>query len=80
MADVATIIKSIIADKLDVKESDIAPDKKFTDLGADSLDVVELIMEFEKEFNLVINDDEAENITTVRGAIEYIEKKCKEKK
>lgn len=81
MADVATIIKLIIADKSGVDENDITLETKFSDdLGFDSLDTVELLMEFEKEFNIVIEDDEAMDIATVAEVIEYIEKKCREKK
>jgi len=61
-------------DKLDVEETEVTPEASFTnDLGADSLDTVELIMEFEKEFNIQIPDDQAEKIQTVGHAIEYIE-------
>jgi acyl carrier protein len=67
-------VKAIIADKLDVEETEVTPEASFTnDLGADSLDTVELIMEFEKEFNIQIPDDQAEKITTVGHAIAYIE-------
>lgn len=78
MSDVATRVKSIIVDKLGVDENEVAPEASFTnDLGADSLDTVELIMEFEKEFNLSIPDDEAEKIGTVGDAIKYIESHSK---
>ena len=61
-------------DKLGVDEKEVTPEASFTnDLGADSLDTVELIMEFEKEFNIAIPDDQAENIATVGQAITYIE-------
>lgn len=74
MADIASRVKAIIVDKLGVDESEVAPEASFTnDLGADSLDTVELIMEFEKEFNIGIPDDQAENINTVGEAIKYIE-------
>ena len=74
MSDVATRVKAIIIDKLGVEESEITNEANFTnDLGADSLDTVELIMEFEKEFNIAIPDDQAENIQTVGDAISYIE-------
>ena len=67
--------KEIIVDKLGVEESQVTPEASFTnDLGADSLDTVELIMEFEKEFNISIPDEQAENIGTVGQAIEYLEK------
>lgn len=75
MSEIAEKVKSIIVDKLGVEESEVTPDASFTnDLGADSLDTVELIMEFEKEFNISIPDEQAENITTVGQAIEYLEK------
>ena len=74
MSDVRSKVISIIVDKLGVEESEVTKDASFTnDLGADSLDTVELIMEFEKEFNLSIPDEEAENIETVGNAITYIE-------
>lgn len=75
MSDIAQKVKNIIVEKLGVDESEVTPEASFTnDLGADSLDTVELIMEFEKEFNLPIPDDEAEKISTVGLAIEYLEK------
>ena len=68
-------IKNIIVDKLGVEESRIVPEASFLDdLGADSLDLVELIMEFEEEFDLEIPDEDAEGITTVGSAIDYINK------
>ena len=74
MSDIKTRVVSIIVDKLGVEESEVATEASFTnDLGADSLDTVELIMEFEKEFNIAIPDDQAENIQTVGAAISYIE-------
>lgn len=74
MSDVKSKVISIIVDKLGVEESEVANEASFTnDLGADSLDTVELIMEFEKEFNIAIPDDQAENIQTVGDAISYIE-------
>ena len=74
MSDIAQKVKSIIADKLGVEESEVVNVASFTnDLGADSLDTVELIMEFEKEFDIQIPDDQAENISTVGQAISYIE-------
>ncbi|MBK8443898.1 MAG: acyl carrier protein [Sphingobacteriales bacterium] len=74
MADVASRVKKIIVDKLGVSEQEVSNDASFTnDLGADSLDTVELIMEFEKEFGISIPDDEAEKIQTVGNAIEYLE-------
>jgi acyl carrier protein len=78
MADVASQVKAIIVDKLGVDESEVTPESSFTnDLGADSLDTVELIMEFEKEFNIAIPDDQAEKISTVGEAITYIEDNTK---
>jgi len=78
MSDIASRVKAIIADKLKVDESEVTPEASFTnDLGADSLDTVELIMEFEKEFNIGIPDDQAENISTVGEAIKYIEENVK---
>ena len=75
MSDIAQKVKKINDEKLGVEESEVTPEASFTnDLGADSLDTVELIMEFEKEFNLPIPDDEAEKISTVGLAIEYLEK------
>lgn len=74
MSEIAAKVKSIIIDKLGVEESEVTPEASFTnDLGADSLDTVELIMEFEKEFNISIPDDQAENIATVGDAISYLE-------
>ena len=73
MADVADKIKKIIVDKLGVDESEVTNDASFTnDLGADSLDTVELIMEFEKEFDISIPDEEAEKIQTVGQVIDYL--------
>ena len=78
MSDVASRVKAIIVDKLSVEESEVTNEASFTnDLGADSLDTVELIMEFEKEFGLSIPDDEAEKISTVGDAIAYIEANAK---
>ncbi|MCB0557564.1 MAG: acyl carrier protein [Lewinellaceae bacterium] len=74
MSSIAERVSKIIVDKLGVDESEVTPEASFTnDLGADSLDTVELIMEFEKEFDLSIPDDQAENIQTVGQAIEYLE-------
>tara|TARA_Y100000389_G_C17334254_1_gene449770 strand:- start:614 stop:850 length:237 start_codon:yes stop_codon:yes gene_type:complete len=74
MSDIASRVKAIIVDKLGVSESEVTSEASFTnDLGADSLDTVELIMEFEKEFDIQIPDDQAENIATVNQAVEYIE-------
>jgi acyl carrier protein len=76
-SDIEDTVKSIIVDKLGVDESDVTEDASFTnDLGADSLDTVELIMEFEKEFDLTIPDEEAEEIATVGNAIDYLEEKA----
>jgi acyl carrier protein len=78
MSDIESRVKAIIVDKLGVDESEVAPEASFTnDLGADSLDTVELIMEFEKEFNIAIPDDQAEKIGTVKEAISYIEENAK---
>lgn len=78
MSDIATKVKAIIVDKLGVDENEVTPEASFTnDLGADSLDTVELIMEFEKEFNIAIPDDKAEKISTVGEAISYIEDNTK---
>ncbi len=73
MSEIAEKVTSIIVDKLGVEESEVTAEASFTnDLGADSLDTVELIMEFEKEFNIAIPDEQAENIGTVGDAITYI--------
>ena len=78
MSEVTTKVKAIIVDKLGVDESEVTMEASFTnDLGADSLDTVELIMEFEKEFNIAIPDDQAENIGTVGEAVKYIEENAK---
>lgn len=72
--DVASKVKAIIADKLGVEESEVTPEASFTnDLGADSLDTVELIMEFEKDFNITIPEEESTKIVTVGDAIAHIE-------
>ena len=74
MSEIEAKVKEIIVDKLGVDEADVTPEASFTnDLGADSLDTVELIMEFEKAFDLQIPDADAENIKTVGDAIAYIE-------
>ncbi len=71
-------VKAIIVEQLGVEESEISPDSSFTeDLGADSLDVVELIMAFEEEFMIEISEDDAENIRTVQDAIDYITQRIK---
>ncbi len=78
MADTESRVKAIIVDKLGVDESEVTPEASFTnDLGADSLDTVELIMEFEKEFNIAIPDDQAEKIATVGDAVKYINDNAK---
>jgi len=75
MSDITSRVKAIIVDKLGVDENDVTLEANFTtDLGADSLDTVELIMEFEKEFDIQIPDDQAEQIQTVGQAVAYIEK------
>ena len=74
MSDIQNRVKAIIVDKLGVDESEVKPEATSTnDLGADSLDTVELIMELEKEFNITIPDDQAEKIATVGDAIAYVE-------
>lgn len=74
MSEIATKVKSIIVDKLGVDENVVTPEASFTnDLGADSLDTVELIMELEKEFDIQIPDEAAEKIATVGDAIAFIE-------
>ena len=71
--DLAAKVKEIIVEKLGVDDSDIMDDASFTnDLGADSLDTVELIMEFEKEFDVTIPDEDAEKIATVGDAVSYL--------
>ncbi|MCB0636776.1 MAG: acyl carrier protein [Lewinella sp.] len=79
MSSIDERVKKIIVDKLGVDEAEITNEASFTnDLGADSLDTVELIMEFEKEFDISIPDDQAENIQTVGHAIEYLQSQVKE--
>ncbi|MBK7959209.1 MAG: acyl carrier protein [Bacteroidetes bacterium] len=74
MSNIAERVKKIIIDKLGVDESQVVPAASFTaDLGADSLDTVELIMEFEKEFNISIPDEQAETIATVGDAVKFLE-------
>jgi len=78
MSETEKKVRAIVVDKLGVDESEVTPEASFTnDLGADSLDTVELIMEFEKEFNISIPDDQAENIQTVGQAISYLEANAK---
>lgn len=74
--DVESKVKAIIVDKLGVDEAEVKTEANFTnDLGADSLDTVELIMEFEKEFDISIPDEDAENIATVGSAVDYLKEK-----
>lgn len=74
--DVFSKVKEIIVDQLGIDEEEVAPEASFIDdLGADSLDIVELIMAFEEEFDIEIPDEDAEKITTVGEAVEYIESK-----
>ena len=74
MSEIEQKVKAIIVEKLGVDEAEVKPEASFTnDLGADSLDTVEMIMEFEKEFAISIPDDQAEKIATVGDAIAYIE-------
>tara|TARA_Y100000994_G_scaffold219413_1_gene197984 strand:+ start:264 stop:497 length:234 start_codon:yes stop_codon:yes gene_type:complete len=76
MSEISAKVKAIIVDKLVIDESEVTNESNFmSDLGADSLDTVELIMEFEKEFDVQIPDDEAEKITTVGEAIKYLEER-----
>ena len=78
MSEIAERVKNIIVDKLGVEASEVTIEASFTnDLGADSLDTVELIMEFEKEFGISIPDDQAEKIATVGDAVSYIEANAK---
>jgi acyl carrier protein len=78
MSDIKSKVVTIIVDKLGVEESEVTNEASFTnDLGADSLDTVELIMEFEKEFNIAIPDDQAEKIQTVGDAVTYIQDNAK---
>src|SRR5512135_2302116 len=81
MAGVADKVKSIIVEQLGVDEEEVTPDASFVDdLGADSLDQVELIMAFEEEFGIEIPDEDAEKILRVREAVDYIESHAKGKK
>lgn len=74
MAEIADRVKEIIVNKLGIDENDVVETAEFTkDLGADSLDTVELIMEFEKEFDITIPDEDSEKISTVGDAVKYIE-------
>jgi len=75
MSEVLDKVVEIVCDQLSVDKAEVTPDSSFVeDLGADSLDTVELVMEFEEEFGLEIPDDEAENITTIKSAVDWIEK------
>ena len=81
MAAVADKVKSIIAEQLSVDEEEVTPDASFADdLGADSLDTVELVMALEEEFGIEIPDEDAEKITRVKEAVEYVELHAKSKK
>lgn len=80
MSDISSKVQDIIVDKLGVEPSEVTKEASFTnDLGADSLDTVELIMEFEKEFDISIPDDQAENIQTVGQAISFLEEEVNKK-
>ena len=75
MSETANRVAAIITDKLGLSPEQVTPEAAFTtDLGADSLDTVELIMEFEKELDIEIPDEDAQNIKTVQDAVDYIEK------
>ena len=75
MSEVLNKVVEIVCNQLSVNKEDVTPDASFVeDLGADSLDTVELVMAFEEEFGLEIPDDEAENITTIKSAVDWIEK------
>ena len=79
MASIEERVKEIIVEQLGVEEDEVSPDASFIDdLGADSLDTVELVMAFEEEFNIEIPDEDAEGITTVQDAIDYIKANVKE--
>jgi acyl carrier protein len=81
MASVEERVKQIIVEQLGVDEGEVTPNASFVDdLGADSLDTVELVMAFEEAFSIEIPDEDAEKITTVKDAIEYIEKHAAAKK
>ena len=80
MADITSKVKEIIVDKLGVDAAEVTPEASFTkDLGADSLDTVELIMEFEKAFEITIPDEAAEKISTVGDAIKFVEQEVANK-
>jgi acyl carrier protein len=75
MSEILDKVVEIVCNQLSVNKEDVTPDASFVeDLGADSLDTVELVMAFEEEFGLEIPDDEAENITTIKSAVDWIEK------
>ena len=75
MSEVQDKVVEIVCNQLEISKEDVTPDSSFVeDLGADSLDTVELVMAFEEEFGLEIPDDEAENITTIKSAVDWIEK------
>ena len=75
MSEVLDKVVEIVCNQLTVNKEEVTPDASFVeDLGADSLDTVELVMAFEEEFGLEIPDDEAENITTIKSAVDWIEK------
>ena len=74
MSETANRVEAIIVEKLGLSPDQVTPEASFTtDLGADSLDTVELIMDFEKEFDITIPDEDAQNIKTVKDAIDYID-------
>ncbi len=75
MSEIANKVKAIVSEHLDVKPDEVTEDAKFRELGADSLETVELIMKFEKEFKLNIESDDAEELTTVGKAITYLEQR-----
>lgn len=76
MADIGAKVKEIVVNKLGVDEAQVTPEASFiNDLGADSLDTVELVMEFEKAFNIQIPDEDAEKISTVGDAVSYLKSK-----
>ena len=75
MSEVQDKVVEIVCNQLEISKEDVTPDSSLVeDLGADSLDTVELVMAFEEEFGLEISDDEAENITTIKSAVDWIEK------
>jgi len=79
VASIEQRVKDIIVEQLGVEENEVSPEASFIDdLGADSLDTVELVMAFEEEFNIEIPDEDAEGISTVQDAIDYIKTNVKE--